>query len=282
MRFIVSTEMLNERSADLFAAVGLPPLGEKRRAYNETVDLGDLTVEEIMSRDHLDLMVYEAVNDAWTSPNTSAERRNNPFGYQPERLLAARRALAEQRGDPERAVEEAYFRLFDFHQKRGRLHATKVFLKHSGLPSARKAFDAYCTKHSLRLKFNDLPARDWCYLSDMYAQLGLDGGQRRAAAAALAAAPDSSLAHLIAGRAAAQDEDFERAVHLLRKAVELSPTMQDGWYWLARISWRKRDMQVAADAIERAIKLKPESQSFLKLRDLVANSGWNHDAVAAE
>lgn len=279
MRFVISTEMLNERSVGLFATIGLPPLSEQRRAYNETVDLGDLHAEEIMSRDHLDMMVYEAVNDAWTSANAAAERRNNPFGYQPERLATARRALADQQVDPKRAVEQAYFRLFAFHLKSGRLHASKVFLEHSGLSSAREAFAAFCAKKSLRLDSDNLPAREWCYVSDMYSKLKQRGGQQQAAEAALAVAPDSSLANLIAGRAAAQRKDFKEAIRLLRKAVELNPIMQEGWYWLARASWQSGDIQVAADSIAKAIQLKPDAKPFRNLHEAIADSRRDHELV---
>jgi len=258
VRFLVPTDRLGERSGEIFSAVGVPPFSWKRRAHNEEADLGDLTPEEIVERDHLDMLIY-------TEISKSSDGRH-PFGYRPDRLDRVRKAAAQQCADKDRARRD-YFRLFEFHKSDGRIHATKLFLQHRGRPSARRFFDEYCTQKKLDLHFSDLPARNWCYLSEVYGMLGDRMAQHEAADAAIAAQADSPQANFIAGRSSFHRGDYDRAAHLLAAAIRLNHTMPEAWAFSARAANRlgKRDEAIAA--IDEALRLNPDSQKYKRIRE---------------
>jgi tetratricopeptide (TPR) repeat protein len=267
IRFILATEHLTEQSAALFAAVETPPVASKRRVYLESIDLQDLTEEEILTRERLDLLVFEAVSKSRST--SEASKLPNPFGYEPERLAKARATLADEADDVSAAVQKSYFDLFTFHQSQGRIHATKLFLDHRGLPSARQAFAAFCQAQSLDLDFKEMPARNWCYLSEMYDKLADRENALRAADAALAADSESPRAHFLAGRAAARARQRKRAVGLLAKAVELNPAVPDAWYWLARVSWKIGDKPTTKHAVEQGLRLNLNSKRMKSLAEKV-------------
>jgi tetratricopeptide (TPR) repeat protein len=269
MRFLLTTETLNEQSADLFGALGLPPFSWKRRAHGEAADLADLTANEVIQRDHLDMLVHSTILGA--ANGGDSDRRNNPFGYRPERLAAARRALANEARDRSDRIEAAYFRLFDFHVGDGRIHATKVLLEHSGRATARAAFAAYCNNRSIDVKLENLPARNWCYVSDIYGFLGNRSEQRRAAEAALAAQHDSPRANYLVGREAARSRELDRAIRLLQTATELNPTRPEVWLWLARVHRRQGDVQAAENSMHRARVLNPDSKGLRRLSKKMAD-----------
>jgi tetratricopeptide (TPR) repeat protein len=270
MRFILATELLNEMSVELFSCIGIPPLDSRRRVQDEAADLGDLTAEEIRSRDWLDLMVFEAVTSAWKSRSLPTGQ-HNPFGYRSDRLAAARRRLAGTENHQQELVERAYFDLFDFHQADGRLHATKVFLGVSGRRAARDAFAVYCAKRSPDLRLADLPVRNWCFLADAYGLVGDARAQRDALEAALALERDNPRANFSMGRLAAKSRETDLAVRYLSTAVELNPVMQEAWSWLARMHLKRRDPVAAADAINRALALNPTSEKLRELHDVITS-----------
>jgi len=103
-----------------------------------------------------------------------------------------------------------------------------------------------------------------------------------ASAKALELDPESGEAHASAGLAHLVREEFADAERELNKAIELSPTLFEAYYYFARTRFHQGDMDAAADWFAKAAEVNPEDYQSRLLRVQVLRGQGRLDEAKAE
>lgn len=133
-------------------------------------------------------------------------------------------------------------------------------------------------------------ARAWAALSDSHAMVCMywDAtadhleATERASDKALELAPDLAESHVSRGLSHVVHDRFDAAVAEFEIALELDPDSFSAYYYYARISFSRGELERAAELFERAESKRPEDfQAPILLRQIYRSLGRDADALAA-